>query len=489
MGPVLIVADRVVIKQILVKDFHLFRNRGGGGSGGPGSIHQILSKSIFVARDDQWRQIRTIFSPTFTAAKLRHMYGLMDRCSADLIGHFDNSLLTTAGTETADGTETVAALDLRQTMGTYTMDVIARCAFGIQSDVYLTDNQLTSRVNQTFAAIPVWRLILTASLPKFWWKLVDRLVSLVDRIVSIVSGGKGGQQQQPPSENVSHFFIQLSRDFIKKRLNREVGAVGTDGQPLIFNDFLQLMIDSSTDNDSNGQLNNNSTRRLTENEILGQCYVFFIAGYDALVSALAYCLHELAVRPELQDRLYDEISGLFADNESTIDYNDLKRLEFMDAVLKETLRHYPPVINLERETRQDVTLTDRIGSSSIVIANGTQLEIPVYAIHHDRDYYPEPDLFEPNRFMSTSGGGADGGQWPPIESYTYMPFGLGPRNCLGTRLAVQSAKLALVKLVSRYRFSPVADTQWPPEFISGASRRFQLQADRLIVGIHKRVVF
>ncbi|XP_054155657.1 cytochrome P450 3A11-like [Oppia nitens] len=469
MGPVLIVADRVVIKQILVKDFHLFRNRGGGGSGGgPGSIHPILSKSIFVARDDQWRQIRTIFSPTFTAAKLRHMYGLMDRCSADLIGHLDNSLLTTAAT--ADGTVTVAALDLRQAMDSYTMDVIARCAFGIQSDVYRPDNQLTSSANQTFAAIPL-RPIGQSSRP----------------IVSIVGNCRRQQQQQqppPPPVNVSHFFIQLSRDFISKRLNREVGA-GTDGQPLIFNDFLQLMIDSSTDNDSNGQQLNNSTGRLTENEILGQCYVFFIAGYDALVSALAYCLNELAVRPELQDRLYDEISRLFADtdNESTIDYNDLKRLEFMDAVLKETLRHYPPVINLEREARQDVTLTDSTGSTgSIVIANGTQLEIPVYAIHHDRDYYPEPDLFEPNRFMPTSSGG----QWPPIESYTYMPFGLGPRNCLGTRLAVQSAKLALVKLVRRYRFSPVADTQWPPEFISGASRRFQLQADRLIVGIHKR---
>ncbi|CAG2172994.1 unnamed protein product [Oppiella nova] len=116
-----------------------------------------------------------------------------------------------------------------------------------------------------------------------------------------------------------------------------------------------------------------------------------------------------------------------------------------------------------------------LGNTGVKIEKGVIAEIPVYAIHHDPDHYPDPFTFIPDRFMPENRG--------HIKAYTYLPFGSGPRNCIGMRFALLEAKLALAKISQKFRFSRVTDTDVPVVFNKG---RALCQAKRLVVGIQKR---
>ncbi|XP_068240579.1 cytochrome P450 3A19-like [Palaemon carinicauda] len=103
--------------------------------------------------------------------------------------------------------------------------------------------------------------------------------------------------------------------------------------------------------------------------------------------------------------------------------------------LTETLRKYPPAPMLERICSKDY----RIPGTDLTVPKALSVQVPVYAIHHDEKFWPEPEVFKPERFLPENKN--------DLTNYTYMPFGLGPRNCLAMRFAQMEAKVALAKLV------------------------------------------
>src|SRR5207247_2048702 len=107
--------------------------------------------------------------------------------------------------------------------------------------------------------------------------------------------------------------------------------------------------------------------------------------------------------------------------EEEIGYEELHRLPYLDACISETLRKYPPVTRLEREANQNVTL----GDPDIKLKKGHLVEIPIYAIQHSEEYFENAEQFIPERFLPENRY--------KIIPYTYMPFGTGPRNCIGMR--------------------------------------------------------
>ncbi|CAG2162726.1 unnamed protein product [Oppiella nova] len=114
----------------------------------------------------------------------------------------------------------------------------------------------------------------------------------------------------------------------------------------------------------------------------------------------------------------------------------------MDAVIDETLRLFPPLLFLNRVATEDYELK----STCITIKKDHVVHIPTYAMHRDPEYFADPQVFRPERFLSEN---------IAHNPYTYIPWGAGPRNCLGTRLAQLEIKLALVNLVHRYVFHTI----------------------------------
>lgn len=425
LEPALVVADPAIIKRILVQDFHLFRNRNA-----PIKSSNIASQNLASACDDNWKRIRSILSPMFTTSKLRKMEGLMSQCIESLVNALDRLV------------DQKKSFKVHDVMGNFTMDVIAKCAFATETNAHHDkDNQFVKNARSIF------ELNIVAGLSRFL--LPQWLQDFLRNI------------RAPFFRNdSSRFFNDISYHLIRQRRNNP---------DLKFDDMLQLMVKAEH---KTGQFSDEEdkfdshhvnvgeeekrqeemilkdiigSKYLSEEEIVAQCFVFFLAGYETTASTLTFCLYELAKYPEIQDKLYEEVRAVL-DKGEKLDYEHVMRMPYIDAVISETLRHHSPAVALTRIAAEPY----HIPECNYTLKKGGMVRIPVYAIHHNPKYYPEPDRYNPERFMPENRH--------KIVPYTYLPFGGGPRNCIGMRFALSEAKLGLARIISQFSFFKTPET-------------------------------
>lgn len=129
-------------------------------------------------------------------------------------------------------------------------------------------------------------------------------------------------------------------------------------------------------------------------------------------------------------------------------------ISFLNSI-SETLRKYPPVDTLMRATENDYNIPD----SDITLKKGITVFIPVYSMHHDPEYYENPEEFNPERFTSENVA--------KRHPYTFLPFGDGPRNCIGMRFGMMQTRMGLIALLRNFKFSTSSKTQIPIVFKAG----------------------
>lgn len=206
---------------------------------------------------------------------------------------------------------------------------------------------------------------------------------------------------------------------------------------------------------------------LNEEEIIAQSMIFLLAGYETTASTLTFCIYELAKHPEVQNKLYDEIKTIG----DSLDLNNLMKLPYLDAVISETLRKHPPALALGREAMEEY----HIPEYNFTIEKNQALIIPVYAIHHDPEYYPDPETFNPDRFLPENRHN--------IIPYTYLPFGGGPRNCIGMRFALSEAKLGLANILKNFI---IVSTDKTCDKLNVEKSFFLMKTTPIYVGVKKR---
>lgn len=180
----------------------------------------------------------------------------------------------------------------------------------------------------------------------------------------------------------------------------------------------------------------------------------------------------MSFNPHVQERLYTELTeqldGMDANSAEYFEKVNTK-LPYLDAVIKETLRRNPPVPRLQRRVgidgyklagiplEKDIEVQISTYGSMSCIFEFTNLSINLFrsTVHHNADYYPDPETFDPERFMPENKH--------LLVPYTYLPFGQGPRNCIGMRFAYQEMRLCLAKIVREFTFRPSPDTKVPLE--------------------------
>ncbi|XP_072514047.1 cytochrome P450 3A30-like [Salminus brasiliensis] len=402
--PVLCVMDRDIMKTILIKEcYSLFTNRRNFRLNGP------LYDAVSIVEDDDWKRIRSVLSPSFTSGRLKEMFGIMKTHSHSLVENLEK--ISKRG----------EAADIKEFFGAYSMDVVTSTAFSVDIDsLNNPDDPFVTNIKKMLKFDFFNPLFLTVALFPFVAPLLEKMDFCFF----------------PPA--VLDFFYASLRKIKSQR-------VSTDRKKRV--DFLQLMIDSQK-SDKEEQKNKEAIHGLSDHEILSQSMIFIFAGYETTSATLSFFFYNIATNPETMKNLQQEIDQTFP-NKAPAQYDAVMNMEYLDAALNESLRLYPVAPRIERVCKKTVEI------NGLTIPQGTVVMVPVFPLHRDPEYWPDPDTFNPERFTKENK--------ESVDPYVYMPFGAGPRNCIGMRFALLTMKLAIVEILQRFDVSVCDQTQVPLE--------------------------
>ena len=297
-----------------------------------------------------------------------------------------------------------------------TLEVILCTAFGLDTSIQMGEN--------------------TDLLEKA--KIIFRIPSIVRQLGRLPFGSSVFRLINSLRGNPPFYFKGVAEEIIKAR--RQHGQAGRK-------DLLCLMMTANEETTVEG------VSRLSDDEIVAQSITFLLAGYETSSNTLSFTLYFLALNQDVQDTLRTEIKEAMESNAKKPLFEVAQNMEYLDCVVKESQRLCPPGAFPTRECSEDYDL------NGIHIPAGTEVFIPIYALHHDPDAWPDPEKFDPERFR--------GPAKDTRHAFQFLPFGAGPRNCIGMRFALMEIKIALVRILMKFKFVQSPETQVPLKIHSG----------------------
>ncbi|CAH2107641.1 unnamed protein product [Euphydryas editha] len=406
--PELIIRDPEIVRDILNVDFAYFHWRGLGRD----IKKEPLLQNIFNADGDLWKLLRQRLTPAFTTAKLKSMFPLIVKCAEKLHGIGEEIV--------AKGGE----CDIRDLMARFTTEFIGACGLGIEMDTITNENSVFRTLGKEIFKRSFKDVVLLGVydvLPE-----TRKMLSLFDK-------------------NLEKFFIDMIMKVFEQRNFKPSGR----------NDFVDLVLDLAAKGkikgDSIEHRNPDGTPKEVELDMdhlcmIAQVFVFFGAGFETSSSSTSYMLHELAFNPDVQQKIHQEIDQVFAKYDDKLCYDAVTEMQYLDAAFKESLRMLPPVGVLNRICVNKY----KISQVGVTIDPGVRIIIPIHALQNDEKYFDNPEQFRPERFINDEKN---------KFSYVYMPFGEGPRSCIGARLGHMQSLAGLAALLHKFSVEPSGKTR------------------------------
>ncbi|KAK2147643.1 hypothetical protein LSH36_543g01024, partial [Paralvinella palmiformis] len=448
--PVLVINDLDMIQDVFVKKHSSFRDR-------KVLFFDVPEDSdfnhMFVARGARWKRLRTIVSPTFSAVKLKLLLPLIEEKV--------NTLLEKLS-ETAEG-ECINIMKLYQGL---TLDIIADTAFGIKVDsLNNSDEPFLINCRKLFDSLAPSKRSIVLTLAKVFPeldKVLWRLFQIVMKIKKMPQVELLRTMGNAVEDHITLLTKQNSFKFYRTDLLQLMLDAKADDY--VADEVLTMTADAETEgisieemassetSDENKSCNAASVRghgigrkKLTTQEIKSQSFLFLVAGYETTSTALSYCTYLLSTNPDVQDKLLEEIDH-FLPQGTKATYDILQQMSYLRMVLYETLRLYPLASNgTNRKCSEACTV------GGIHIPKDICIQPDVWSVHYDPDIWGDnPEQFNPERFSKEAIANRHPMAW--------MPFGLGPRNCIGLRFALVEAKMALAEILRKYSFKPCCET-------------------------------
>ncbi|XP_063926930.1 cytochrome P450 4c3-like [Zophobas morio] len=174
---------------------------------------------------------------------------------------------------------------------------------------------------------------------------------------------------------------------------------------------------------------------LTNDDIEEEMNTFMFGGFDSTTSLVTFALLALADNPKIQQNVYKEVLEVVGE-EKYVSMQHLQDTKYLEMVIKETQRKYTSVPIVERHLEEDATIC------GVDFPKGTTLTLYLYGVHHNEKYFPEPEKFDPERFLPD--GQSEG------HNYAFVPFSAGPRNCVGQKFALLDVKLTIIKILQKF---------------------------------------
>lgn len=350
-------------------------------------LRPLLGRSVFVTNGETWRHQRRIIDPAFEGGRLRDTFPAMVAAGQGAVARL--APLADGQPREIEGHTSHAAAD-----------VIFRTLFSLP-----IENHTAARVFDAFKAHqrtqPVLNLAAFVPVPRWFPRLHRRRTRVTARTIRAL---------------VTDLVATRSVEIAQGRAP----------------DDLATKIMTTTDPETGA--------RFTTPEMVDQVAIFFLAGHETSASALSWALYLLALFPEWQERVAQEVRDVLGDQPPQ--FADVARLRITRDVFRETLRLYPPVPMMVRETACPERFRNRD------IAPGAQVVISPWHLHRHTRLWDAPDAFDPGRFATENGAAC--------LRTAYIPFSAGQRVCPGAGFAMIEGPLLLAMLVQAFRFTPVA---------------------------------
>ncbi|GBP59930.1 Cytochrome P450 6B2 [Eumeta japonica] len=400
-----IVRDPELIKSILVSDFMYFHKRG---LNTHDEVIEPMLKNLFFADGDLWRLLRQRMTPAFTTGKLKAMFPLIVERAVKVQDLADKAA------------KTGATVDVRDLMARYTTDFIGACGFGINMESLDDENSGFRKLG---------RRIFTIT-PR------DAFVGMLKQVFR--ESFKNLNFLVPEIEKTTLHLVQT---VMKERNYKPSGK----------NDFIDLLlalkekgkiVGESIENFNADGTPKESQLELDDMLMAAQVFVFFAAGFETSSSATSYTLHQLAFHPEEQNKVQDEIDEVLSRYDNKLCYDAIREMKYLEMAFLESMRLFPSLGFLIRKCAKTYTLP----GTDVTIDKGVSAIIPVQALHTDEKYFEDPDKFIPERFSPE--------RINDIKKHVFLPFGEGPRACIGERLGHMQSLAGLAALLHKYSVEP-----------------------------------
>ncbi|CAH1113652.1 unnamed protein product [Psylliodes chrysocephalus] len=403
--PTLLIKDPKLIKRITLKEFDHFTDHI---QFVPPESDPLWARNLLSLQGQQWKEMRPIISPSFTSNKMKTMFTLMDDCAKNFVNYLLNK------------NQDIVEVEMKNVATRFANDVIATTAFGVQVDSLEEPNNEFYKMGAQVTDFSSLRKAL-----QFTRATVFPGSTKISKVYIF----------ENPSRQ---FFIDLIENNLK--LREEKGIVRQD--------MLHLLLEAKNGQKKKGGL------EITNVDIIAEALIFFFAGFESVSTLITFTAYELALHPEIQERLRNEIIEASQECNGKCNYDAIIQMKYLDMVISESLRKWTNFPNTNRVCTKDFVIEPELpGEKRVVIEKGTHLELPILALHYDPKYFSNPERFDPERFSDENKD--------KIDPYTFFPFGLGPRLCIGSRFALMEVKVLLAHLLSSFEIIPIKKTQIP----------------------------
>ncbi|XP_071082025.1 ultra-long-chain fatty acid omega-hydroxylase-like [Haliotis cracherodii] len=357
------------------------------------SLVPWLGEGLLIAGGQRWYRSRRLLTPAFHFDILKPYVNVSNNAIDTMMEKIDKHV--------EEGT----SFELFNMISMCTFDILLRCAMSVEENIQQQGNThpylnavnelLTLNVNRAFNPWHAFDFIFYNS-----------------------SEGKTFKKH-------CDFVHRWAEDIINKRRQ----TLERDGPPKTrYLDFLDVLL-SARDADGKG---------LTPLEIRNEVDTFLFEGHDTTTSGISWTLFTMASKPEFQTRIQEELDTLLDGRESKhITWDDIPKMEYLTRCLKEGMRFHSPVPAILRKLENPMDIDGK------VFPVGTLVGINIWKVHHNPEVWEDPDVYDPDRFLPEN--------IQKKDTYAYIPFSAGPRNCIGQHFALNEQKVMLGRVLERYK--------------------------------------
>ncbi|CAN7992022.1 unnamed protein product [Ixodes pacificus] len=346
-----------------------------------------IGNGLLTSDKDIWKKRRKVLTPAFHFRVLEDYVPVMNRRASELVKKL-NSLSS-------------GSFDLLPVMRIAAFGILFETAMGIQLDENEVLRTGFLQVNDEISS-----------------SIIARMLNIYHWLDITYGFCPEGRRYYKKVELIKEYTQKILRT---RKATYKVGVAEKDRNKSFMDILLRMHMDEGI---------------FTEDEIREEVNTFMIGGFDTTATAAAFAVHLLGNHPEAQAKVHDEIDSVFGnDRERPVTTDDIRNLKYLECVLKETLRLYPPIPLIARKIDEDVV----IGKHTI--PKGTVSLVMLYFLHRHPRFFEKPDAFFPERFLD----------YADRHPFLYIPFSGGARNCIGQKFAQLEDKILLTHIMRHFK--------------------------------------